>query len=77
MLYNQAQLAETYLLAYQLTGKAEYARIARQTLDYVLSDMRSKDGGFYSATDADSNGVEGSFCLDTGRNKISIAAQAG
>ena len=65
MLYNQAQLAETYLLAYQLTGKAEYARIARQTIDYVLSDMRSKEGGFYSATDADSNGVEGKFFVWT------------
>ncbi len=65
MLYNQAQLSQVYLLAYQLTGKAEYARIARQTLDYVLADMRAKEGGFYSATDADSNGVEGEFFVWT------------
>ena len=65
MLYNQAQLAEVYLLAYQLTGKAEYARIARQIIDYVLIDMRSQQGGFYSATDADSNGVEGEFFVWT------------
>ena len=65
MLYNQAQLAQAYLLAYKLTGKAEYARIARQTLDYVLNDMRSEEGGFYSATDADSNGVEGEFFVWT------------
>ena len=65
MLYNQAQLAQVYLHAYQLTGKAEYARIARQTLDYVLNDMRSEEGGVYSATDADSNGVEGEFFVWT------------
>ncbi len=65
MLYNQAQLAEVYLQAYQLTGKAEYTRIAKQTLDYVLQDMQAKEGGFYSATDADSNGIEGEFFVWT------------
>lgn len=65
MLYNQAQLAQVYLRTFQLTGKAEYARIARQTLDYVLNDMQSESGGFYSATDADSNGVEGEFFVWT------------
>jgi len=65
MLYNQAQLADVYLQAYQLTGKAEYARIAKQTLDYVLQDMQAKEGGFYSATDADSNGIEGEFFVWT------------
>lgn len=65
MLYNQAQLSQVYLLAYQLTGNAEYARIAQQTLDYVSQDMRSESGGFYSATDADSNGEEGEFFVWT------------
>lgn len=65
MLYNQAQLASVYLQAYQLTGKAEYARIAKQTLQYVLNDMQAEKGGFYSATDADSNGVEGEFFVWT------------
>ncbi len=65
MLYNQAQLAQAYLLAYQLTSKAEYARIAQQTLDYVLNDMQAESGGFYSATDADSNGEEGEFFVWT------------
>ncbi len=65
MLYNQAQLAQVYLTTYQLTGKAEYARIAQQTLDYVLNDMRSDSGVFYSATDADSNGKEGEFFVWT------------
>ena len=65
MLYNQAQLATVYLQAYQLTGKAEYARIAKQTINYVLNDMQAEKGGFYSATDADSNGVEGEFFVWT------------
>jgi len=61
MLYNQAQLAQVYLHAYRMTGKDNYARIARQILDYVLREMTSNDGGFYSATDADSDGVEGKY----------------
>jgi uncharacterized protein YyaL (SSP411 family) len=55
MLYDQALLAKTYCEAYQATKKPIYARIARQTLDYVLRDMTSPEGGFYSAEDADSD----------------------
>lgn len=65
MLYNQAQLARVYVQAWRLTGNAGFARTARQTLDYVLRDMRSPEGGFYSATDADSDGREGRFFLWT------------
>jgi uncharacterized protein YyaL (SSP411 family) len=54
MLYDQAQLAVSYLEAYQITHNALYADIARSTLDYVLRDMTHPDGGFYSAEDADS-----------------------
>lgn len=54
MLYDQAQLAISYLEAYQITGDPFYAGIARQILDYVLRDMTHPDGGFYSAEDADS-----------------------
>ncbi len=61
MLYNQAQLAQVYLHGYRITGKDNYARIARHTLDYVLREMTSIEGGFYSATDADSEGVEGKY----------------
>ena len=63
MLYNQAQLAQVYLHAYRMTGKDNYARVARQTLDYVLREMTSNEGGFYSATDADSEGIEGKYFI--------------
>ena len=65
MLYNQAQLSRVYLQAARLTGELEFERVARQTLDYVLRDMRAPGGGFYSATDADSEGREGVFFLWT------------
>jgi uncharacterized protein len=65
MLYNQARLAQVYLLAFDLTGNPLYARVARQTLDYLLRDMVDAGGGFYSATDADSDGQEGLFFLWT------------
>jgi uncharacterized protein YyaL (SSP411 family) len=54
MLYDQAQLASSYIEAFQITHNAHYADIARSTLDYVLRDMTHPDGGFYSAEDADS-----------------------
>ena len=54
MLYDQAQLAISYLEAFQITHDSFYARIARSTLDYVLRDMTDREGGFYSAEDADS-----------------------
>ncbi|MFU8797509.1 MAG: thioredoxin domain-containing protein [Gammaproteobacteria bacterium] len=54
MLYDQALLVETYLEAYQITKNANYARVARETLDYVLREMTAPEGGFYSAQDADS-----------------------
>ena len=54
MLYDQAQLAISYLEAFQITHDEFYASIARSTLDYVLRDMTHPEGGFYSAEDADS-----------------------
>ncbi len=61
MLYDNAQLAKVYTEAFQLTREPEYAKIAQETLDYVLREMQSSEGGYYSATDADSENVEGKF----------------
>jgi uncharacterized protein YyaL (SSP411 family) len=61
MLYDNALLASCYLEAWQLTKKESYARVVRETLDYILRDMTSKEGGFYSAEDADSEKIEGKF----------------
>lgn len=63
MLYDNALLAIAYLECYQLTKKALYCDAARKIFDYVLRDMTSPEGAFYSAEDADSEGVEGKFYL--------------
>jgi len=54
MLYDNALLAVAYLEAAQLTGRVDFAAVSRSILDYVVLEMTSTDGGFYSATDADS-----------------------
>ena len=61
MLYDNAQLVELYLDAYLITGKTKYADVAADIIRYVLRDMTHKNGGFYSAEDADSEGHEGKF----------------
>jgi len=61
MLYDNAGLAAAYLEAYQATGKEQYGEVARQIFEYVLRDMTSPEGAFYSAEDADSEGVEGKY----------------
>ena len=61
MLYDQALLSKVYVQAYQVTGKENYARIARKIFDYIIRDMTDSKGGFYSAEDADSEGKEGLF----------------
>ncbi|MBW2315864.1 MAG: thioredoxin domain-containing protein [Deltaproteobacteria bacterium] len=59
MLYDNALLTLAYVEAWQATGRDDFADVARHTLDYLLREMTSPEGGFYSATDADSLGPDG------------------
>src|SRR5262249_13344857 len=65
MLYDQAMLTMAYTETYLATGKSEYRQTAEEILTYVLRDMTSPEGAFYSAEDADSEGIEGKFYLWT------------
>ncbi|MCX9010824.1 MAG: thioredoxin domain-containing protein [Candidatus Methanoperedens sp.] len=64
-LQDQAMLAMAYIEAFQATGSEEYGRTAREIFTFVLRDMTSPEGGFYSGVDGDSEGVEGKFYVWT------------
>src|SRR5437870_2219525 len=73
MLYDNALLARVYVDAFRATGDRLYKRIAEETLDFIVREMRAPNGAFYSTQDADSQGVEGKFyvcTLDEFRNVL-------
>jgi len=77
MLYDQAMLLMAYTEAYQATGKDEYKETAEMIIAYVLRDLTSSYGGFYSAEDADSEGEEGKFYVWTVEELQNIAGDEG
>jgi uncharacterized protein YyaL (SSP411 family) len=75
MLYDNAQLARLYARAWQVTRRDHYRDVATETLDYLLREMRQPEGGFSSAQDADSEGVEGKFFAWSWDELVEVAGQ--
>ena len=75
MLYDNALLILAYCKAYELTGRSFYLEVAQKTASYVLTEMTSPNGGFYSAQDADSDGKEGKYYVFTPEEIIGLLGQ--
>ncbi|MGZ7116578.1 MAG: thioredoxin domain-containing protein [Methanobacterium sp.] len=75
MLYDQAMISAAYIEAFQATGEEEYKNTADKIFEYVLRDMKSPQGGFYSAEDADSEGIEGKFYVWTKKEIIDVLGE--
>ena len=72
MLYDNAQLISLYAKAYSVTGNHDYERIVRESIDFVVRELGSPDGGFYSALDADSEGIEGQYYVWTKKEVLEV-----
>jgi uncharacterized protein YyaL (SSP411 family) len=77
MLYDNAQLAHAYLEAYRATGEERHRLVVQSTLDFVLRELATSDGGFASALDADSEGEEGRFYVWTDGELRAVLTNAG
>ena len=61
MLYDQALVSMAYIEAYQVTGDPFYKEVSEDIFEYVINELRSEDGGFYTSEDAESEGIEGKY----------------
>lgn len=75
MLYDNALLSLVYTKAYELTGKDLYKEVADKVFEFIIRDMISPEGGFYSALDADSEGAEGKFYLFSKKEIVNLLGE--